>query len=967
MNQAPAVANSLVDLGTTSEDSITPVTGNIYSLAGITDIEGDALDITHIDGQVISYGQPIDLVTGGQLTIQSNGDFSFLPNGDFEDLANNPLTGLGPDTSAVLFDYTVSDTNGASTNGSMAVVVTGENDIAVVSGEVSGSVTEDVFYPGESFVAAVGTPSVTDPDTQENGLFVAGPGQLVGTYGYVITPADDWRYILNNDDPAVQALGVGETLTDTVTAYTLDGTSFDVTITINGTNDGPVATADVLSVGEDDAIATAGNVLTDGADTDVDGDVLSVSEVNGVAGDVGTQITLASGALLTLNSDGSYNYDPNGAFEHLVTGETATDSFDYTVSDGNGGSDTTTVTITINGANDAAVVSGQDAAAAAEGGVQGELTATGALTVVDPDQNQSTFADGTVGGSYGNLVIDAAGNWTYTALSSHPAIAALGIEDTLTDVVTVSTFDGTTHDITITIGGSNDAPTAFDNVKAVSEDNAAAQVGNVITDDDGFGLDSDPDGDVLTISAVSGTSVPGTGNVVIAGQYGALTIAADGSYSYALNTANPFVIGLAAGKTLTETFTYTLSDGIEASNADLDIIINGITEADQQIAGDALANTIHAAGGNDLVDAYEGDDIIYGHGGNDGLNGGAGSDSIYGGSGLDFIYGETGIDYLYGGDDTDAIFAGDDDDEAWGGNGGDSLDGGYGNDKLYGEQGVDWLYGGFGDDELYGGSEGDALFGQEGQDKLWGGSGGDSLDGGAGNDELNGEFGVDWLYGGDGNDTLNGGDDTDALFGEGDNDNLYGGNGGDSLDGGAGHDNLYGEDGVDWLFGGSGDDLLFGGGDTDVLFGNDGNDKLQGGEIGDSLDGGAGDDILDGGEGVDVLFGDTGADTFFIFNAAQGGDLIRDFFSGEDKLYIDPLGFGVDPGTYSGQISASMFSSGSGLPATLGVGPQFYLETGGQGLWFDATGGDTGDLVIVAGFETGVPQFSDIYFDNPWV
>ncbi len=176
----------------------------------------------------------------------------------------------------------------------------------------------------------------------------------------------------------------------------------------------------------------------------------------------------------------------------------------------------------------------------------------------------------------------------------------------------------------------------------------------------------------------------------------------------------------------------------------------------------------------------------------------------------------------------------------------------------------------------------------------------------------------------------------------------------------------FGEAGVDWLFGGDGNDLLVGGGDTDVLFGNDGDDRLQGGEVGDSLDGGAGNDILDGGEGVDVLYGDTGADIFFVFNQAQGGDVIRDFFTGEDRLYVDPLGMGLDA-SYSGQISASMFSSGEGLPATLGTGPQFYLETGGQGLWFDPTGEGTGDMFIVAGFKTGVPQWSDIWFENPWL
>ena len=50
--------------------------------------------------------------------------------------------------------------------------------------------------------------------------------------------------------------------------------------------------------------------------------------------------------------DGSFTYDPDGQFEYLKAGSSATDSFTYTVSDGKGGADSATVTITINGASD---------------------------------------------------------------------------------------------------------------------------------------------------------------------------------------------------------------------------------------------------------------------------------------------------------------------------------------------------------------------------------------------------------------------------------------------------------------------------------------------------------------------------------------------------------------------------------------------------------------------------------------
>ena len=58
---------------------------------------------------------------------------------------------------------------------------------------------------------------------------------------------------------------------------------------------------------------------------------------------------------VTDNGDGTFTYNPNGQFEYLAVGETASDTFEYTVSDSNGGTDTGLVTITIDGANDAPV------------------------------------------------------------------------------------------------------------------------------------------------------------------------------------------------------------------------------------------------------------------------------------------------------------------------------------------------------------------------------------------------------------------------------------------------------------------------------------------------------------------------------------------------------------------------------------------------------------------------------------
>ena len=64
-------------------------------------------------------------------------------------------------------------------------------------------------------------------------------------------------------------------------------------------------------------------------------DTRTVAAVNGVPANVGTPITLASGALLTVNADGSCTYDPTAvaAFQALATGQSATDTFTYTMQD----------------------------------------------------------------------------------------------------------------------------------------------------------------------------------------------------------------------------------------------------------------------------------------------------------------------------------------------------------------------------------------------------------------------------------------------------------------------------------------------------------------------------------------------------------------------------------------------------------------------------------------------------------
>lgn len=133
----------------------------------------------------------------------------------------------------------------------------------------------------------------------------------------------------------------------------LDQTPNTVTIDVTPVDDLAIARNDFFFTAEN-VVLTGENVLSDngsGADTDVDGDPIVVTAVNGAAASVGVAIALPSGALLTLNADGTFTYNPNGAFDLLAAlGSGASnisdvDTFTYTIAGGS----TATVTMTIDG------------------------------------------------------------------------------------------------------------------------------------------------------------------------------------------------------------------------------------------------------------------------------------------------------------------------------------------------------------------------------------------------------------------------------------------------------------------------------------------------------------------------------------------------------------------------------------------------------------------------------------------
>jgi len=197
---------------------------------------------------------------------------------------------------------------------------------------------------------------------------------LTGTLGTVADNGDGtFGYDPNG---AFEALAAGETATDTF-SYTVDdgqgGTdTATVTVTINGQNDAPVAVAVAAAANEDGPA-----VVIAAAYTDVDTSDTHTFSVD-LTGTLGT---------VTDNGDGTFGYDPDGQFEALAAGETAVDTFDYTVDDGQGGTDTATVSMTIAGVNDAPVFT-----ASGPFQVPENTTAVGSVTASDVDGAALTFS-----------------------------------------------------------------------------------------------------------------------------------------------------------------------------------------------------------------------------------------------------------------------------------------------------------------------------------------------------------------------------------------------------------------------------------------------------------------------------------------------------------------------------------------------------------------------------------------------
>ncbi len=240
--------------------------------------------------------------------------------------------------------------------------------------------------------------------------------------------AGEWSYALNEDDAAVQALNTGDpALTDTITVQTADGTQQVITISINGANDAAVITGDISgSVTEASGVAN-GTAGTSPATGDLD------------ASDVDSLDRLLGGRQrrtpwhLSINAAGEWSYTLNeddAAVQALNTGDPAlTDTITVQTADGT----QQVITITINGANDAAVITGDISGSLTEAsgvanGTAGTSPATGDLDASRRRQPQPTSRWSATAPT-ARCSINAAGEWSYTLNEDDAAVQALNTGD----------------------------------------------------------------------------------------------------------------------------------------------------------------------------------------------------------------------------------------------------------------------------------------------------------------------------------------------------------------------------------------------------------------------------------------------------------------------------------------------------------------------------------------------------------
>ncbi|MEZ9539218.1 VCBS domain-containing protein [Shewanella sp. 10N.286.51.B8] len=428
----------------------------------------------------------------GSILNNADGSFTFTPETDYN--------------GSVHFNYDVKDAHGGITHTGASTTLAAVGDAAIITGVDTGSITENsagvdmspdyahsgIATLGNTTLYADGKLTITDPDVGESGFERQGSNgyDYHGTYGDLILLTDGtWHYHADaghlsgigarptTRGTAIDQLGEGQSLTDTITVHSKDGTTHDIVITIHGSNDKPYCSSEVvLQSGSEDTrqTLTTAQLLTNTVDVDKnDAGKLTIENLH------------ANHGSILNNDDGTFTFTPEKDYNGQV-------HFTYDVKDAHGGITHTGASTTLAAVGDAAQIAGVDTGSISENTAGTDMSpdyaqpgiatlgnttlyADGKLTITDPDVGESGFErQGSNGydyhGTYGDLILLTDGTWHYHADAGHlsgigarpttrgTAIDQLGEGQSLTDTITVHSKDGTTHDIVITIHGSNDRP-----------------------------------------------------------------------------------------------------------------------------------------------------------------------------------------------------------------------------------------------------------------------------------------------------------------------------------------------------------------------------------------------------------------------------------------------------------------------------------------------------------------------------
>lgn len=520
-NRAPLAVD---DAASTNEGSaITITTTELLS----NDIEPDGEALT-----ISGFTQP---ASGTVVeTPASSGNLVFTPTADF--------------FGATSFDYTLTDGQGHSDTGSVAITVSGINDppsftkgsdqdVAEDSGpqSVGGWATSISAGPSE-------TQTVTFTTTNNNNALFSTQPALGPTGTLAYTPATN----------ANGAATVSVTLADnggTANGGADMSATQTFTITVTAVNDAPSGAADSYSTNEDTTltVASAQGVLSN--DADVEGSALTAAVV--------ANPTKGS---LTLNANGGFTYTPNADAN-------GADSFTYKANDSAANSSTITVSLSIDPTNDVPTATAQTASTDEDTAKAIHLEGT------DVDGDPLTYA--IVLGPLGGALTGTAPSLTYT-----PNANVNGV-DSFTFKVNDGTGDSAPATVNITVNAVNDAPAATTQSITATEDTPAT-----ITL-----AGTDPEGNAVTFTVVTG---PSSG--ALTGTAPSLTYTPTTNY----NGADSFTFKANDGTidSTTATITITVTPTNDAPSATGQTIstnedtAKAITLAGTDVDGDTLTVTI---------------------------------------------------------------------------------------------------------------------------------------------------------------------------------------------------------------------------------------------------------------------------------------------------------------------------------------------------------------------------------------